>query len=415
MQNVTKQLLRSGCPDDLYALGEQGHPVFDFAHQIREMLHLRGLDHICHLLAVPQRHAGRNWVDWYAPHTGNVIAWHAATDAKQSAALSTIAVCTREIQQLCSLSAEDHSVSNRLFIALLRRVLHYPDSQYLYFVDDQPVITFWGFAAHEQDADCVLPDLPVSLPALPQCMSLTGLSVSENGPEDNMLSVRQTAYKTPKKGAKGYYRYTVTGILLTLIACTIHSQRGSQTAIPPREIPLEWPEKKQGHIPSLMLPLTPATFTPGQTRIILPPRVTDSQAMSTSEPAPPQATLPILLTLPNQARRRGDTTFLDGEWQAEWSSEQGQKNVLHYRLKGGRGHITFQDPKNGTCRAGALAGWLPSGTLQIKPSTAIQCRSGQSVMMPTLRCNTRPPHHAACRARYSRGPFFTVHVQQVSP
>lgn len=149
--SVAKILLRSGCLDDFQAVGDHGQLVFDSALQIRETLRLRQ-QAILHCLAIPQRNDQGDYVDWYAPVTGKVLSWATADDVQRTAALQKLETALHSARMLCDQCQQSTKTAVQLFGSLLEKALQFPGHNHVYLVDNQPVITFWGFITINQSA-----------------------------------------------------------------------------------------------------------------------------------------------------------------------------------------------------------------------------------------------------------------------
>ncbi|WP_249042729.1 SrfA family protein, partial [Pantoea dispersa] len=168
---MAKTFLRSGNLDALLALGENGQPVWASALQIRETLRLRRQTTLANCLAIPQANERGDRLDWYAPFSGKVKSWLAASDREKRQALDQLTLNQQDLQALSLRARDADNPAMRLFGALLAKTLQFPDQQYVYLVDGKPVITFWGFvdpqARTRDDAlACLRDSLDEELPPL---------------------------------------------------------------------------------------------------------------------------------------------------------------------------------------------------------------------------------------------------------
>ena len=168
---MAKTFLRSGNLDALLALGENGQPVWASALQIRETLRLRRQTTLANCLAIPQANERGDRLDWYAPFSGKVKSWLAASDREKRQALEQLTLNQQDLQALSLRARDAENPAMRLFGALLAKTLQFPDQQYVYLVDGKPVITFWGFvdpqARTRDDAlACLRDSLDEELPPL---------------------------------------------------------------------------------------------------------------------------------------------------------------------------------------------------------------------------------------------------------
>uniref|UniRef100_UPI0028982EE7 SrfA family protein n=1 Tax=Pantoea sp. TaxID=69393 RepID=UPI0028982EE7 len=168
---MAKTFLRSGKLDAVLALGENGQPVYASALQIRETLRLRRQSALANCLAIPQPNEKGDRLDWYAPFSGRVKSWLAASDSERRSALQQLTLNQQDFATLSQNARNAENPAMRLFGALLSKSFQFPDQQYVYLVDGKPVITFWGFvdleARSRNDAlDCLHATLHEDLPEL---------------------------------------------------------------------------------------------------------------------------------------------------------------------------------------------------------------------------------------------------------
>ncbi|WP_413732775.1 SrfA family protein [Sodalis sp. RH20] len=150
---MAKTFLRSGGLLDIYALGEQGRPVYASALEIRETLRLRQRPRIADCLAIPQPNEDGDRIDWYSPRAGKVSSWAGASDAERASALAELEGCQAAAAGLCQRAAAAEKPSLRLFGALLSKAMRFPDQHYVYLVGGKPVLTFWGFVGTDKKTD----------------------------------------------------------------------------------------------------------------------------------------------------------------------------------------------------------------------------------------------------------------------
>lgn len=152
---VAKSFLRSGGLLDIYALGEQGRPVYASALQIRETLRLRQLQRIADCLAIPQANESGDRIDWYSPRPGKVCSWAGAGDEERASALAELERCRDLIADISRRASSAEKAAHRLFGAFLSKAMHFPDTQHVYLVGGKPVLTFWGFVHpdHQNEPD----------------------------------------------------------------------------------------------------------------------------------------------------------------------------------------------------------------------------------------------------------------------
>lgn len=147
-------LLRSGKSGSFTALGETGQPVYRAALQLREAIRRKNPDMVDHL-AIPQSDELGNQIDWYSGMAGDVIPWSSATEEERvlaRAQLGTLKTALEELsQRFLGNDPAEQQGDKAVFGKLLKRVIHFPDENFVYLVNGKPVLTFWGF--EHADAD----------------------------------------------------------------------------------------------------------------------------------------------------------------------------------------------------------------------------------------------------------------------
>ena len=160
---MKEMFLYSDRLDKFQALGENGQAVHISALQLRETLRLRRHAAIADTLAIPQMSERGDRIDWYAPFSGDVIPWSAATESERQIALAQLDTHHDTLRQFSDELRQHEKPEQRLFGQLLEKAFQYPDQQHIWLVDGKPVITFWGFvnARHPvriDPLDCLRPE-----------------------------------------------------------------------------------------------------------------------------------------------------------------------------------------------------------------------------------------------------------------
>ena len=127
-------------------LGAFNQPVFKHYSQICAALTGRLGSDYANIFARPDIDLNGNQVSWIAPIPGEPRRWIDLPPAEQ-ARLDPI---KRKIHGDLTayqreLAINDGNSANFTFSRVLGQALRVPGPEYLYFVDDKPVITFWGF------------------------------------------------------------------------------------------------------------------------------------------------------------------------------------------------------------------------------------------------------------------------------
>jgi len=434
---VTNSLLRSGCPDDFLTLGENGQAVFDSAWQIRETLRLRNQQAIADVLAIPQINDSGSRIDWYAPNPGRVTSWAAASEEQRAGALHYLEHCRTSAKLLSSQCLRSDKTVLQLFGSLLTKILQFPASQYIYLVDDKPVITFWGFvnqneAPREDSLACLQIQTPrepltvvtpravenavasekVSEPEPPQILTRTAdLTAAysmdaDPTPEAAVVPVEKTVSRT-------WRRWLVAVALLALVIVLAGSrylipqteQEAAavvETSPPAITEPVGQPPVVE--IPNT-LPLMQATVIPPET---VEPPVPEVSAQPVAKGA---------LVMSAEELKMGSTQFLNGTWQVRIQFSDpiaGKPPVLRYRIASNKGTVRLTNSDNVTCRAQIFSGLHQSGVLMIKSRGNARCDDGTRHVLPEISCKAGVNGVAECTGRYEGDNLVPVTFQKVS-
>ncbi|SUB36748.1 transmembrane protein [Pasteurella multocida] len=169
-------LLRSGDVKNYTALGQDGTPVYAVASQLRDAIKFRVKDandktigkRFANYLAIPQRNDQGSQIDWYVPFESDradgkymIIPWTSATDEERAAAFAELSQFEQAMLQFgLSLKKSDNLQGDLLLFSRLLcgnqhpedihdpenlKALRFPNPDYVYLVNNRPVITFWGF------------------------------------------------------------------------------------------------------------------------------------------------------------------------------------------------------------------------------------------------------------------------------
>ncbi|MDP4909237.1 MAG: SrfA family protein [Burkholderiaceae bacterium] len=149
-------LLVSGNPQHYKAIGEGGQPVYAVAFQLREAIRLKAGASTANCLGIPQSNQHGSMVDWYAPVEGDVVPWSAASSQEREYALARLDAAHRTlesaIEKMRLAESRDGQAEREknTVLPLMSKVFYFPDTQFIYLVNGEPVIAFWGF--HTQGA-----------------------------------------------------------------------------------------------------------------------------------------------------------------------------------------------------------------------------------------------------------------------
>lgn len=421
---MAKTFLRSGNLDAVLALGENGQPVYASALQIRETLRLRRQTVLANCLAIPQPNERGDRLDWYAPFSGKVKSWLAASDYERRQALDQLTATQQEMQDLSTRAREANNPSMRLFGALLAKSLQFPDQQYVYLVDGKPVITFWGFvdaqARTRDDAlvclretlDEPLPTLlpePVAIEPQPEMPPIAIVSEPEPLPEVEP-EAPAVAPSAPRRAFRLWYLAPVALAVAAAGAFWLHQP---QPAAPQQITPVDAIAPPAALVAAQKLSAT-LPQAPASVAIAAETPAPSATLASVVTPAVPAADEPLKMSADDV--RNGAIGVVDGRWRVvmQNSLPGGASPVLHYELSAGKGSATVTQGNNLRCSADEVtAAMLGSGQLSIRSRYTAKCTDGSRYRMPQLVC--KPGDGAAvCEALFSDNKSFPMTIKRES-
>ncbi|WP_223523023.1 SrfA family protein [Pseudomonas sp. A-B-26] len=454
-------LLRSGKSGSFTALGETGQPVYRAALQLREAIRRKNPEMVDHL-AIPQSDELGNQIDWYSGLEGDVIPWSSATEEERVPArlqLESLKTALDELSQryLGTDPAEQQQGDKAVFGKLLKRVIHFPDENFVYLVQGKPVLTFWGFEHAGTDrnrdplhcltqaapvftlppvveaAPVVAPIVPVVarpwwrrwwwLLLLPFLLLLLWLLLGLRGcvpiprvavdllPEGVVPVERQleepplTGNATTLNGVPvtGTVTGTTTGTAVTgthgVEATAVEGNEADAASADLGKDLGKDPGKDQGNDPAKdPAAESPATAPENKTA---PPAVTSPEA---EKPAAAKAGPP--LSIPPDAAD-GAAKFLDGQFRAGAGIQDrrtGKPLRLEYQLKDGKGEVTVHQA-DGTKCSGPVSATMKGGSLAIDSQGQAVCADGSTYDMPKVNCRKGATTVADCTGGYGKEQF----------
>lgn len=431
---MTNSLLRSGCPDDFLTLGENGQAIFDSAWQIRETLRLRKQQAVADALAIPQINDSGSRIDWYAPNAGRVTSWAAASEEQRISALRYLEHCQTNVNLLSTQCLRSEKTALRLFGSLLEKVLKFPGSQYVYLVDDKPVITFWGFVNHNEASQddslaCLQTRTPhdnytALAPRVPEPVSEKArepesVPTTTRAPDiAAVYSLEAEPVVTPTDivVAQPRRRWAPVVILTLFIVLTssgyliLRPQSNSNVEVIAttdviKPVVIESHQQPPTPFLATTLPLMLATVTPPTGPEIPEPVVS-------AEPTPKGA-----LVLSADELKKGSTQFLNGTWQVRVQFSDpiaGKPPALRYRISNNKGTVRLFNSDNIACKAQVYSGLHQSGTLMIKSRGNARCDDGTRHVLPEISCKAGINGVAECLGRYEGDNLVPVTFQKVS-
>jgi hypothetical protein len=142
-------LLRTGNLKSFHPLGAVGNPVYLAAPQLRVAISRRLGSAVADAFAEPQRNEDGDTIDWYAPKSGPVVPWSAASSEERAEAREQLLEVRTRVEELAVSMQQETGSERQVFGRLLEHVSTFPGDEHLYLVNGHPVITFWGFRRNE--------------------------------------------------------------------------------------------------------------------------------------------------------------------------------------------------------------------------------------------------------------------------
>lgn len=449
-------LLRSGKSGSFTALGETGQPVYRAALQLREAIRRKNPEMVDHL-AIPQSDELGNQIDWYSGLDGDVIPWSSATEEERAPArrqLESLKTALEELSQrfLVTDSGEQQQGDKAVFGKLLKRVIHFPDENFVYLVQGKPVLTFWGFEHAGtgnldplhclyqvppaftlppvvEAAPVVAPVVPVVarpwwrrwwwLLLLPFLLLLLWLLLGLRGcvpiplvavdllPEGIVPVEKQREEPQLTGNATTLNGVPVTG---TVVGSTTGT--GTGTAVTePRDVEAPAVDGNEADAAPADLakdpakdaandPAADAPTAPPENKTA-PPDITSPEAekSAAAKPGPP-------LSIPPDAAD-GAAKFLDGQFRAGAGIQDrrtGKPLRLEYQLKDGKGEVTVHQA-DGTKCTGPVSATMKGGSLAIDSQGQAVCGDGSTYDMPKVNCRKGATTVADCTGGYGKEQF----------
>jgi hypothetical protein len=444
-------LLRSGKSGSFTALGETGQPVYRAALQLREAIRRKNPEMVDHL-AIPQSDELGNQIDWYSGLDGDVIPWSSATEEERAPArrqLEALKTALDELSQrfLATDTDEQQQGDKAVFGKLLKRVIHFPDENFVYLVQGKPVLTFWGFEHAGADrlrdplhclysvapvftlplvveAPVVAPIVPVVvarpwwrrwwwLLLLPFLLLLLWLLLGLRGcvpiplvavnllpegvvPVDNAREEPQltgnvaTLNGVPVNGTvAGSVASSTTG------ADVAENQSAEAPALDNKDAEADAAPADITQDPAAEAPATPPDNKTS------PPAITPPEAEKSAAAKPGPA-----LTIPPDAAD-GAADFLDGQYRAGAGIQDrrtGKPLRLEYQFKDGKGEVTVHQADGSKC-SGPVTAAMKAGSLAIDSQGQAVCGDGSTYDMPKVNCRKGATTVADCTGGYGKDQF----------
>lgn len=419
---MAKTFLRSGNLDAVLALGENGQPVYLSALQLRETLRLRKQQKLADCLAIPQANERGDRIDWYAPFSGRVKSWNAASESERQQALSQLENHQQTLTAISQRALNADKPALKLFGALLSKAFQFPDRQYVYLVDGRPVITFWGFVElDKRSRSDALACLRATLQPEPiDDEPLIAAPMPKVAPTPQPEPVITPPAAPAKRSRRLLW---VVPPLVLAVAAALAVNFWPHLA---KHVPIAAPESvPEAEIkPHVIIPVATQAKSLAL-RDTLPLRnatVVTPAPPETPPPAPAPAPAPAApvekdaLVMPPPAVRNGSTRFLDGTWRVtlQLNNMRGFKApTLRYQFRDGKGTATIVQGDGTRCKAETTAGLMSSGNLVINSRYTARCVNGTRYKMPQLVCK-QGDGAAVCEAQFGNDVTYPMSIKRES-
>lgn len=461
-------LLRSGRSESFAALGESGQPVYRAALQLREAIR-RTSSQMANHLAIPQSNELGSRIDWYSPIQGDVIPWSVATDEERTPARVQLEALRLNLNRLSDrfLGGEQERTmgDKAVFGKLLRRVIYFPDENFIYLVNGTPVLTFWGFLHSDDDRNleplhCLYPRSIIPTAITPTTATLLPSAASPSTLES--FSISKAVQPSP--WWRRWWWLLPLLLLLLLLPLLLRScvpnlqppglSEGKMPEVPTLDsshvhgdLQLPASTLATGGLQAEALPdttpggrLRPPTdelltmqqfpsplanntqpaagaapllpIESGKSKLMQNSPAVGKPALLSKSPASPDAS--PALSIPSNAPD-GAADFLSGNWQAGAGIQDrrtGKPLRLEYRFNNGQGAVTVRRSDGVSC-TGPVSAAMHNGGLSIDSQGHATCSDGSSYEMPQVGCQQDAQSIAECSGRYG-SEQFPMSMRQIS-
>ena len=467
-------LLRTGNLKEFHPLGAVGNPVYLSASQLRSALRRRLGTEVADALAIPQRNEDGDTIDWYAPMSGPVVPWSAATADERGRTKAQLLQIRERIRETGQVMRAEENSERRIFGQLLDLVTTFPNDGHVYLVNGHPVITFWGFQEHNappgSDPLLLLPEddgraaAPSSteesvattapsrrrfpwwwlLPLLLLLLLLLFLKMCSeqvyepSGPEP---SVERAPNDQPEKlgeqpdPASPDAIEQVQGGDRILGTSSADGTVEEEAAVPPenpvgstdRELPTEGidsgepladessdegaRDQENGQPIPEQSPQDEKNGQPTQGNGAPGEEGIDT-ALEQKSPASTEPLGPDL-EIPQEALESGSIEFLNGRWNSSTTlidSDTGRPIELEYGFQDGAGTVTLK--RDGVVCTGKTAASVQNGRLVISDADDITCPDGTRYRGSRVECSVNAQGQADCSGSYPTGDTFSTRIRK---
>lgn len=422
------------------ALASQGIFATDCHEQLRSiLLHKLGPEHAA-LLAEPQHNAESNSVDWYAEAQGTPVPLRDLPETEAQALRAKAGALAADIADMArELAADAREARQALSGQLLLLALQHPSDDDLWSVDGKPVLTNWGFGpgsvgAQPQDLTrlgaAVPPPPPPPAPAaaaapparggcLPWLLPLlllllllwllgAALGLLPSPLPSGCLPVDRAALEAEQQKAAAHEDE------LARLWRELQEKAALCKPTPPPAPPVEEkPEepKPQPPEPEVVEPFIGESPVepepePKPKPVEKPkPQKPKEEAKPVEQPKPVEKPKPKPrknedLTIPQDAAKKNDLSFLEGCWTSEtglYSHPSNEPIIAEYCFdKKGRGRRIVRE-RNGQVCSGSAQARFQGSRLQFDSNQA-RCPRGGTYVPQKVDC-TGSEHTTQCKGR----------------
>lgn len=466
MKLTTGALLAHDKLDRYRPFGAFGKPCYQSHVQLKAMLMAKLGPKCANYFARPVLDSDAGDLRWTAEVPGVARGWHDMSPEEQGqAALDLELIRSKLLSYVTELRQQGQGQPGgaSAYASLLEQALKVPEQKnFLHFVGDQPIISFWGFetqAGASVDASVLVPKYAASVSNVAEASSVT----SPNEPQQ-------------KKRLWWWLLWLLLALLLLLLllagmrACTPEGKLdfgrilSGLTEPEKRDHNAQQPDALTGlGTPSAMISPGGLVLPGGVTADGLPPSGLDARTLApegaASAPLPgqeggpndkgmPKDLLkdaaqareedksqdkdktkdgkpltdlaavkedPNALKVPKDVAAADKLNFLEGKWKAGEGLQDNQtKQPLDMSFKfskDGKGEITMRRQDGSTC-TGAVQGKMNGGKLGIEGNQSIPCTNGTSYAPPKIECIKDSSGQTQCFGINSNGSRYYMGVQR---
>ncbi|SCB78243.1 SrfA family protein [Gilliamella intestini] len=482
---MANTLLRSGDIKDFKMLGYDGKAAYLVATQIREMFRVKLGKQYADYLAIPQRNDQGNIIDWYIPFDSNqpdgqydIIPWTSASESEQESALILLKEFEHKVMNLGKQLASNPNLDGDqlLFSRLIYdpqnsvdnaesnlMAIRFPSNQFVYIVNGQPVITFWGFV-HPQTPQVnspfyclepvrkVTPAATVTPPPMPKLINtkpwwkrwwvwLLGLlpllllllaffllrgcwlnpKISVNPslslPENGNVSLPvvnddKKVEKEPERELK-----TENVVVDNRLGVAGNGIVNGAISGDANTIPNNTNVASDSADHSMLLGNNEGNNTPS------PDAQDDKNEQNSTDPtstpsgkdnATPAVDQTNNLALPADAIKQGSTKFLNGQWSVNGGIQDkatGKPLQLSYNFNDGNGEVTVTRSDGVKC-TGNVGTNIKNANLDIAGNTEAICSDNTKYQLPKIQCTPGNNNKANCQGIYNNGTSFPITMKK---